>query len=134
MDKNCKQCGGGFEVTDDDLDLLKRISPKLNPPKFCFHCRLQRKLSFRNERYLYKRKCDLCDKSIISYFDDKVQFPVYCVECWWRDDWDPMEYGRDYDFSRSFFNQFKDLLKVVPKCGMLHLNSENCDYNSLIGS
>ena len=42
-------------------------------------------------------------------------FPVYCHECWWGDGWNPLAYGRDYNFDVSFFEQFSNLLKVLPR-------------------
>jgi hypothetical protein len=79
--KICKHCQSTFEVTDDDLAFYDKVSPifplGVNPvfsgegegsgvrkyaipsPTFCPDCRQQRRLSFRNERKLYKRKCDL---------------------------------------------------------------------------
>ncbi|MBT4917328.1 hypothetical protein HN709_04125 [Candidatus Peregrinibacteria bacterium] len=140
MEKNCKQCGDEFEVTDGDLDFYKKASPNIDgkkfgipSPKFCPDCRNQRRLVFRNERNLYRKNCDLCKKSMIAVFDDKVSFPVYCGECWWSDKWDPMKYGMDFDFDRSFFEQFKELMEVVPKVNLLQLNNENCEYNNLVG-
>lgn len=74
----------------------------------------------------------MCGASIISFFDKDVKFPVYCSKCWWSDKWDPLSYGREYDFGRPFFEQFGELMQKVPKVGMLQLNNENCDYNALI--
>lgn len=45
-------------------------------------------------------------------------YTVYCPKCWWSDDWDPFEYGRDYDFSRPFFGQFNELWHKVPLLGL----------------
>ncbi len=28
---------------------------------------------------------------------------------WWSDDWDPLDYGTNYDFSKTFFKQFHEL-------------------------
>lgn len=140
MNKVCKQCGSGFEVTDADLKFYEKVSPVINgkkfnipPPNLCPDCRNQRRLVFRNERKLYKRKCDLCKRSIIAVFDENVPFPVYCGDCFWSDKWDPLEYGREYDFSKTFFEQFNRLLKVVPKVNLLQLNNENCEFNNLVG-
>ncbi len=140
MEKNCKNCGRDFEVLDSDLEFYKRVSPLINGkkfnislPSFCPDCRNQRRLSFRNERNLYKRKCSLCGRSIISVFDERVSFPVYCGDCWWSDKWDPLDYGMEFDFNRSFFDQFKELMHVVPKINLLQLNNENCEFNNLVG-
>ena len=72
-------------------------------------------MAFRNERTLHKRSCDLCQKSVISAYSAEATFPVYCSECWWSDKWDPFEYGREYDFNKSFFQQFKELQDKVPR-------------------
>jgi len=63
--KNCKICSAKFDITDKDLEFYEKISPVFNSEKYlipsptlCPDCRHQRRLSFRNERNLYKRKCD----------------------------------------------------------------------------
>ncbi|MCK9186383.1 hypothetical protein M0P48_03015 [Candidatus Gracilibacteria bacterium] len=139
MKKNCKQCEKEFEITDEDLkfydkvsDVIKGKKYSLPSPTHCPDCRLMRRLLFRNEKNLYKRKCDLCGKSGIFVFPENSKFPVYCVDCFWSDKWDPLKYGRDYDFSRSFFEQFKNLMNVVPKMGLYHLSNENSEFNSFI--
>lgn len=45
-------------------------------------------------------------------------YVIYCSKCWWSDNWDVFEYGRDYDFSRPFFEQFKELWLKTPVLGI----------------
>src|SRR3989339_1540309 len=110
--KTCQNCKHEFRIEPEDFDFYEKI--KVPAPTFCPECRAQRRLAFRNERNLYKRKCDLCGKDIISRYSPeppsgwKKPLKVYCPKCWYSDQWDPMEYGQDYDFSRGFFEQFKD--------------------------
>ncbi len=130
MNKICKNCGLQFEITDSDRAFYTKIN--VPEPTFCSDCRLQRRLSFRNERYISKRKCDKCNKDIISFFNEKEKFPVYCHECWWRDGWDPLKYGQDFDFNRPFFDQFHELMMKVPKACLLVYDSENSEYNTLL--
>ncbi len=130
MQKTCKNCKQNFEITDEDLKFYEKI--KVPSPQLCRDCRQQRRLTFRNERYLFKRKCDLCSKDIVSFFDENVRFPVYCLDCFWSDKWDPLSYGQDFNFNKSFFEQFHDLMMKVPKAGMLHLNNENSEYNTAL--
>ncbi|KKU98710.1 MAG: Caib/baif family protein [Candidatus Jorgensenbacteria bacterium GW2011_GWC1_48_8] len=52
-------------------------------------------------------------------FYPQSPFKVYCYECWFGDNWNPMGYGKEYDFSQPFFEQFSDLLHVVPRPGIL---------------
>ena len=74
MDSKCKNCAEGFEVSDEDLRFYDRVSPtfdgkkfEIPVPTFCPDCRLQRRLVWRNERALYKRKCDLTGESFVSW-------------------------------------------------------------------
>ncbi|MDA2935596.1 hypothetical protein MYX06_00035 [Patescibacteria group bacterium AH-259-L05] len=65
-------------------------------------------------------------------YPEKALFPVYCSPCWWSDTWDPLVYGREYDFSRNFFEQYKDLLKVVPmpNVSVSYKTLVNSEYNN----
>jgi hypothetical protein len=56
---------------------------------------------------------------------------VYCNKCWWSDKWDPKSYSKDIDFSRPFFEQFRELQDTVPLLAMFNDNgvgSINCEY------
>ncbi|MFA5792300.1 MAG: zinc-ribbon domain containing protein [Candidatus Gracilibacteria bacterium] len=130
MGKICKNCQKEFEITEQDLAFYAKV--EVPSPTHCPDCRLQRRMAFRNENTLYKRKCDLCNKDVISTFDVNRSFPVYCMDCWWSDNWDPFAYGQDIDFTRPFFDQLGELLARVPKSAFLQLASENCEYNALI--
>ncbi|MBU1911075.1 hypothetical protein KKG16_01530 [Patescibacteria group bacterium] len=117
----CTQCGSSFEITEDDLTFYEQVSPVfpsttirtgndkkylIPPPKCCPDCRQQRRLAMCNEQNLYNSSCDLCKKEMISQFQPNQTFPVYCRDCWHSDKWDTLSYGRDYDFSKPFFEQF----------------------------
>ena len=89
-------------------------------------------MSFRNETCLHRRKCDFTGDEIISAYSKDTPFPVYKNDVWWGDQWNPLEFGRDFDFSKPFFEQFAELQKVVPREGTSVFFSENCDYNGHI--
>src|SRR3989344_1755445 len=81
----------------------------------------------------YKRPCNLCNASIVSMYHSEVPFPVYCQKCWWSDSWDSTEYGKDYDFNRPFFEQFRELRDAVPAVALVNnpsqnVNSDYCNY------
>lgn len=61
-------------------------------------------------------------------YHEKQPFPVWSPEEWFADDWDAIDYGRDFDFSRSFFSQFKELLHSVPHYSLMVTASPNCGY------
>ncbi|MBU1017593.1 hypothetical protein KKA33_01030 [Patescibacteria group bacterium] len=127
--KNCKNCNTGFQITDEDRRLLKMFDAP--DPNLCFPCRLQRRMAFYNRRRLYKRKCDLTGKPIISIFSPDKPFKAYETRNWYSDKWDPMEYGRDFDFSKPFFEQFHGLLLDVPQNALAVLGDNvNSDYTN----
>jgi hypothetical protein len=42
-----------------------------------------------------------------------------------------LDYGKDYDFSKNFFEQFDELCLKVPSISIINRNSENSDYTNL---
>lgn len=138
MNVDCKQCNVVFEVTDVDLAFYRRISPcfgdktyEIPAPTLCPDCRQQRRLSFRNERNLYHRESDLSKEKMITMYAPDAPYKVYDQAEWWGDKWDPLEYGKDFDFNRPFFEQFKELMMAVPRISLInkeHDNSEYCNF------
>ncbi|MBN2095995.1 hypothetical protein JW752_01190 [Candidatus Peregrinibacteria bacterium] len=124
--KNCKQCNTGFDITDTDRDFYKKID--VPEPILCPDCRNQRRMSWRNEKTLHKRKCDLCSKDIVSIYSPDKPFPVYCQECFWGDKWNALDYGQGFDFNRPFFDQFEELMLKVPRLAIVNKQSQNSDY------
>jgi len=122
----CKQCSTDFEITDEDRKFYEAIG--VSEPTLCPDCRMQRRLAWRNERSMYRRKCDLTGKSMVSFYHPESPYTVYFHEEWWSDKWDPLEYGQDFDFNRPFFEQFDELLKKIPHMSMMITHGENSDY------
>lgn len=129
MNKTCKTCNQSFETTNKDLSFYSRFS--VPSPALCPSCRRTRRLAWRNERTLYKRKCSGTGKTIIAIYPENTSFPVYDHEYFFSDKWNPLEYGRPYDFNRSFFDQFQDLLKVTPRIVNYSFANENAEYGNL---
>jgi len=127
--KNCKNCKKNFTIEPDDFGFYEKIN--VPPPTFCPECRRQRRLAWRNDFVLYDRNCDLCKRKIVStYSPDNPQI-IYCNKCWWSDKWDPKSYAQDFDFSKSFFEQYADFRIKVPTIALMNDNgigSENCEY------
>ena len=131
----CSHCQARYDVTEEDLAFYDKVSPTIGgkkhlipPPIECYDCRQLRRLAMRNERNLYARTCDLCAQHLISIYSPEKTLTVYCPTCWWGDKWSARNYGREYDFSRSFFEQFKELYSSVPKISSFtmpdNINSE----------
>lgn len=137
MQQICKHCSQNFEITGDDLKFYESVSLVFNDkrylipaPTFCPDCRQIRRLVWRNERNLYRRTCNLCQKKVLSIYRKENPFPVYCIKCWWSDKWDPLKYGMDFDLNKSFFQQFKKLQDTVPRVAVLQSQNENSEYTN----
>ena len=55
---------------------------------------------------------------------------VFENDYWYSDEWDPATYGRAFDFSRPFFEQFKELQDQVPHraLNVVKPTLQNSDY------
>ncbi len=122
----CQSCKADFVIEDEDFGFYDKI--KVPPPTWCPKCRNIRRWSYREENNLHKNTCALCGKSILATVREEKPFTVYCRECWRSDKWDPMEYGRDYDFSRPFFLQYRELFESVPRVALTGRGSINSEY------
>ncbi|MFA6190626.1 MAG: hypothetical protein WC711_03940 [Candidatus Staskawiczbacteria bacterium] len=132
--KICQNCKSEFVIELDDFAFYEKM--KVPAPTFCPECRFKMLAIWRNEMSLYSsKKCDMCGKNIITMYNPKSPYKVYCYQCYMSDSWDARDYMRDYDFSRPFFEQFNSLLKDVPKKNTSidassgpNINSEYANY------
>ncbi|MEI8130637.1 MAG: hypothetical protein WCG55_04005 [bacterium] len=124
--RNCQNCQKDFTIEPEDFDFYEKIA--VPAPTFCPDCRFQRRLAFRNERNFYKRVCDLCGTSVVSRVSPDKAYPMYCSKCWWSDKWDAHSYGKDYDFSRPFFEQWRELFFSVPHISIMNSNCVNSEW------
>ncbi len=134
--KSCSSCESSFDITNKDLEFYNKVSPVFNwekysipTPTLCPNCRAQKRLVWRNERSLYKRKCDATWEDIISIYSPESKYKIYNANFWWSERWDPTSYGREYDFSKTFFEQYEELLLDVPKASfMSSVKNEWCEF------
>jgi hypothetical protein len=124
----CSKCKKQFEPSQAEKDFLKKVD--LPHQGICPDCRRQRRFAFRNERKLYHRKCDLTEKQIISIYRPDSPYKVYDQHEWHSDKWDAFDSGRDFDFSRPFFEQMNELMLDVPKISVFTSKNENSDYTN----
>lgn len=140
MNKVCPQCSTQFTVTDDDLEFYTKVSPVfagkqylISPPTLCHNCALKRRLSWRNDRYFYERKCNKSGADLISMFRPDSKVNVISKELWWQDDWDAKDYGQEFDFTKPFFEQFQSLIERVPHSHIITFDSVNSLYTNYNG-
>lgn len=138
MKKVCLKCGNNFEIFKEDLDLYEKVSPvflgkkySLPEPTECPFCRFISKAIFRNEHTYYRTKSSLSGKSLISVYAPTSPYKVFSFDEWWSDKWNALDYGRDFDFGRGFFEQFAELFVDVPKINLIQDGtSVNCEYTN----
>ena len=122
-------------MSEREKELLEKIAPVINGQKYPFPDslgspteRLLQRLAHFNQSSVYMRECSATNKRILSMFSPAVPFPVYDNDYWWSDNWDSISYGRDFDFNKTFFEQWLELRNVVPHRARSENNNENCDY------
>jgi len=125
----CQNCKAQFNVDAADFAFYEKI--QVPPPTFCPECRMQRRMAWRNERSLHRKKDDF-GKEIISIYAPESPVRIYEREYWWSDKWNPMDYGKEYDFSKPFFEQFRELFESVPATAVFDkspINSSFCNHS-----
>ncbi len=139
----CRLSGQAFTVSDAHRAFLAKMAPEIQGKKYAIPLptlhpqeRKRRRMVWRNENKLYPDICDLTGKPIISVFSPDKPFQVYSEPAWWSDEWDALNYGRPYDFNRSFFSQYRELMLAVPQPALVtdFLPNINSEYINLAGA
>lgn len=130
----CSQCAAEYYISEKLRTLLATISLDVAPfplPSLCQTCRRMRRHAWQNERSLYRRECSRTGKRIVSVYSPDKPFPVYHHDIWASEEWNATDYGRRYDPTRSFFDQFHELQCVVPRKSINLYGCEgNCEFNN----
>ncbi len=125
--KTCKNCSASFTIEPDDFMFYEKIG--VPPPTLCPRCRAQRRMTWWNEHNLYRKKDAHDGKEVFSTYPEHSPVKIYDHDYWWSDAWDPMSFGREYDFSRPFFEQFRDLLHTMPRASREIKSLVNSDFS-----
>ncbi len=138
MPQACKNCATPFECSSLDLDFLKRISPTIDgetyeipAPSLCPSCRLQRRLAHRNQIYVSLLRSETTTQRLFTMYFGSPPFPIISNQEWWDEiGWSPEQHGRDFDFSRPFFEQWAELRDSVPRPALNSISGtiENSEY------
>lgn len=126
--RKCKNCERDFSLFDADIAFYEKM--QVPRPSLCPSCRQQRRLAWRNEWSLYRRKSSKSGEPIISFLSPDKPQKVFSLKEWFSDDWNGRDFGKDFDFSRPFFEQFRELLVQVPHIPLLMGDCENSDYTN----
>ncbi len=127
--RTCQNCKQNFTIEPDDFSFYEKMG--VPAPNKCPYCRQQARTLYRNFKTLYKRTSSLSGKSIVSVYSPDAPFPVYESSEWWSDTWDALTYGRDIDWTRSFFEQFAELAQTVPRFALMNTKCTECEYSNM---
>lgn len=132
MNKSCQNCKNDFVIDERDQNYYKKID--VPAPTWCPKCRFIRRTANLNGWSLFYRNCDKCEKRTLSMYPAEADVTVYCQPCWWADDWDGTEYGMEYDSSRPFLDQVKELNDKTPHVALetTYLTLKDSDYCNAI--
>jgi hypothetical protein len=135
--KTCKVSGQPFPIYQSDFDFYDKISPTFNGVKFpvptpnlCPEERLRRRLTFRNERKLYHTTSANTGKDIIAVYSPDKPYKVYDQDFRWSDERNPLDYGRAFDFTKTFRENIEALRLEVPTLNLMNMQNENCRYTN----
>ncbi len=126
--KTCITSGKTFTVSEAEQKYCTERNIPL-PQQHPFE-RLKHIANFRNRIHLYNTTCAKTQKPILSCFPPEKNYTVYDIEAWSGDRWEATDYGQSYDSSRSFWDQYEELLKKVPlpNLNVVSGTMENSNY------
>ena len=114
----CEITGHPFEVSDTERAYCEREGvplARLSPAE-----RWREMLIFPNRRHLFGT----------TAIPPQSGFTIVDAGVWEGDEWEATDFGREYDFSRGFFEQFFELARLVPLPSLAGAGStrENSDF------
>ena len=127
--RQCQNCKNSFSIEPDDFSFYEKM--KVPAPNICPDCRFKMRAMFRNETTLYSgRKCGLCEKNIITMYNPKLPYTIYCYDCFYSEKWNAKDYAQDFDFTRPYVDQLKELMLRVPKVALYLTSGYGENVNS----
>lgn len=134
--KTCKWTWEEYPIFGKEAEILDKISPVFNWKKYLLpysnlspKAREIRRMIWRNERNLFKRKCDLTHKDIITVYGPEYQWKVYYFKKYNSDIWSPFDYWVDLENISDIKDTINDFFLNTPARSLnLRDRMENCDY------
>ncbi|MDP2670458.1 MAG: hypothetical protein Q8O99_06105 [bacterium] len=136
--KTCRLSGTKFPIYQSDLEFYDKISPvfagekyPVPTPTLCPEERFRRRSSFRNSLSLYRRKCDATQRDVVSMYKPDPKNIVYDNDVRRSDSRNALSYGKSFDFSKTFTEQFRPHRQQVPKMARVQQGeNENAIYTN----
>jgi hypothetical protein len=112
-EKTCRLTGKTFVISDEEADLNNFFG--MRAAGLCPEERYRSLLLFSPQKHFFLRSCDATGEQLFSIYSPTAPFPVYSQQAWLAPDWDPLQYGRTFDFKRLFVEQLLELWRAVPR-------------------
>lgn len=133
----CQWTGEKFPIFEKDVEMIKKLSPtflwkkfEIPLPTLSPRARQIRRLLSRNEWNFYKSRSNKTGESMISLYAPENKAKIFEQKEWWQEDWSPMDYGFDFDFSKSMTEQFYNMRNEIPRVNLVTVGNENSDYTT----
>jgi hypothetical protein len=126
QNKICEHCKQNFTISEEELSLYEKVGIEL--PTLCFFCRVKIHLSFWMFGKFRKGVSALSGDSLITVLPENSRYPIYTLAEWYSDQWDPMDFGMDYDSTKSFFEQLQNLQEKIPHPHQNGSKNTGCDW------
>ncbi len=137
--RTCTMSGQEFAIYQSEADFLNKMLPTfagqtftIPLPTLCPEERQRQRQMYRNERGLHRRKCNATGENIISVYSPDSIYKVYDQNFRRSDKRNALDYGKDFDFTRSFSSQFKEMHIQVPHLYLVNVDTENCYYTNFV--
>lgn len=115
--KICQSCKKDFDILPEDLVFYEKM--KVPSPVECPVCRRIRRLAFANYTTLYRRKNNgPAGGDLISCYPEEAPFPVFDFAHYYGNAHHSEDYSIAYNENEGFFEQFKKLSDIVPRCAL----------------
>ncbi len=133
--RTCRISGKKFIIHPCEVDLLRRIS-EVNPairaevPLPTLHpveC-VRQMATYGSLMNLYRGKSALSGKAQLTRYNPAYKYLICTQDEYWSDQVDNSQFGREYDFSRPFFEQWNELMHAVYLLPLTNTNNENSEY------
>lgn len=132
----CATTGRRFQVEEDEqavLEMVARSHPLIDkplPPPALAPMEFFRTItSWGNLLNIFRARSAVSGAVQLSRYDPSLGIKVCTPDEFWSDRIDNTEFGRPYDFSRPFFDQFSDLIHDVY---FMPLNASNCEGSDYV--
>lgn len=140
IEKICKISGKKFIINKSEQEILEKIVPKFNGKTFPFplsevipEIRIQNLTAHRNEQFMHHNTSCFSGEKLISIYPPKFSGKICSRKEWFSDMWDGLEFGRDFNFSNSFFQNYFELQKEIPRAATVTLANENSEFSTGTG-